>query len=97
MGGLVRGLRFAVGSLIRGPGFTVPALSILALGMTAATAIFTVVDSIVFRPLDYPAASRLVLVCEDHARLQGPPLARPFDFRFRPLGIDEGRPGAPFR
>jgi putative ABC transport system permease protein len=77
MGGLVRGVRFAIRSLARSPGFSGPALLILAMGMTAATAIFTVVDSIVFRPLDYPEASRLVLVCEDHPRLLGACIAAP--------------------
>lgn len=77
MGGVIRGLRQAARSLARSPGFTVPALLILAVGMTAATAIFTVVDAIVFRPLDLPDSRRLVLVCEDHARLQGLCIASP--------------------
>lgn len=71
MGGFLRAVRMAVRTLVRTPGFTVPALLILAIGMTAATAIFTVVDSIVFRPLDLPDPGRLVMVCEDHARLRG--------------------------
>jgi predicted permease len=71
MGGFVRPVRQALRSLARSPGFTVPALLILAVGMTAATAIFTVVDSIVFRPLDLPESDRLVLVCEEHPRMQG--------------------------
>jgi predicted permease len=52
--------------------------------MTAATAIFTVVDSIVFRPLDLPDSHRIVIVCEDHARLGGACIASPAtteDFR----------------
>ena len=77
MGGLTRAVRIWVRSLARSPGFTVPALLILAVGMTAATAIFTVVDSIVFRPLDLPDSHRLVLVCEDHPRLQGYCIAAP--------------------
>ena len=71
MGGMVRAIRLSLRSLMRSPGFTVPALLILAIGMTAATAIFTVVDSIVFRPLDLPDSDRLVMVCEDHPRLLG--------------------------
>ncbi len=71
MGGFARSVRQSLRSLARSPGFTVPALLILAIGMTAATAIFTVVDSIVFRPLDLPDSERLVLVCEEHPRMQG--------------------------
>ncbi|MHB1192813.1 MAG: ABC transporter permease [Longimicrobiales bacterium] len=71
MAGFVRSVRQSLRSLARSPGFTVPALLILAIGMTAATAIFTVVDSIVFRPLDLPESERLVLVCEEHPRMQG--------------------------
>ena len=83
MTGMVRQLRFSIRSLFRSPGFTVPSLLILAIGMTAATAIFTVVDSVVFRPLDLPDSNRLVIVCEDHPRLQGLCIASPgntYDF-----------------
>jgi putative ABC transport system permease protein len=69
--------RLSVRSLIRRPRFTLPALLILATGMTAATAIFTVVNSIVLRPLDFPDSGRLVIVCEDHARLRGLCIASP--------------------
>ncbi len=69
MTGFARPVRQVLRSLARSPGFTVPALLILAVGMTAATAIFTVVDSIVFRPLDLPDSDRLVLVCEEHPRM----------------------------
>jgi len=84
MAGMGRQLRFSLRSLFRSPGFTVPSLLILAIGMTAATAIFTVVDSVVFRPLDLPESDRLVVVCEDHPRLQGYCIASPgnvHDFR----------------
>lgn len=64
-------------SLSRVPAFTVPALLVLAVGMTAATTIFTVADAIVFRPLDLPDSGRLVMVCEDHPRLRGRCLGSP--------------------
>jgi len=67
--GAIRQIRFALRSLLHSPTFTIPALVILATGMTAATAIFTVVDSVVFRPLDIPESHRLVIVCEEHARV----------------------------
>lgn len=76
-GGVVRDLRFALRSLLRSPGFTLPVLAILAAGMTAATAIFTVVDSIVYKPLDLPESRRIVIVCEDHPDLRGVCIASP--------------------
>lgn len=77
MGGFVRAVRMSLRSLARSPGFTLPALLILAIGMTAATAIFTVVDSIVFRPLPLPESRQLVFLCEDHPRMQGACVATP--------------------
>ncbi len=74
---VAREARLALRSLARSPGFTLPALLILAVGMTAATAIFTVVDSIVLRPLDLPDSQRLLIVCEDHPRLRGVCIASP--------------------
>ncbi len=53
-------LRYALRSLRRSPGFTIPAIAILALGMGAATAVFTVVHRVVLQPLPYPDAARLV-------------------------------------
>ncbi|HSM61131.1 MAG TPA: ADOP family duplicated permease [Longimicrobiales bacterium] len=75
--GAMRRIRVAFRSLARSPGFTLPALAILAIGMAAATAVFTVVDSIVFRPLDLVDSERLVIVCEDHRRLEGLCIASP--------------------
>ena len=74
---LSRSLGRTVRSMVRSPGFTLPALLILAIGMSAATAIFTVVDGIVFRPLAYPESGRIVMLCEDHARLGGGCVAAP--------------------
>lgn len=82
----VRAIRTSVRSLFRSPGFTIPALLILTIGMTAATAIFTVVDSIVFRPLDLPDSGRLIMVCEDHARLSGTCIGSPVNTEDLRLG-----------
>lgn len=59
---LGRETRLAARALRRSPGFTLVAFITLALGIGAATAIFTLLDSVVLRPLPYPNDSRLVWV-----------------------------------
>jgi hypothetical protein len=49
-----RDLRFAVRSLARMPGFTSIALLVIAVGIGLNTAVFTVVDAVVLKPLTYP-------------------------------------------
>jgi putative ABC transport system permease protein len=54
-------LRLALRSLRRAPGFSAVATLSLALGIGAATTLFSVVDAMDFRPLPYPNADRLVV------------------------------------
>jgi predicted permease len=54
--------RFAARSLWRSPGFTAIAILTLAIGIGASTAVFSVVDLLLFRSLPYPRAGRLVSV-----------------------------------
>ncbi len=59
---LLQDVRFGIRLLRRTPGFTVAAVLALALGIGATTAIFTVLDRVVLRPLPYPNPDRLVMV-----------------------------------
>jgi putative ABC transport system permease protein len=61
-------LRYSFRSLRKLPTFSVMALLVLGLGIGATTAIFSVVNSVVFRPLPYPGADRLALIWETDLR-----------------------------
>jgi predicted permease len=60
MSSVTRELALVVRKLIRTPGFTVIAVLTLAVGIGANTAIFSVVDGVVLKPLPYPDADELV-------------------------------------
>ncbi len=64
MNGFVRDIRFAARSLRKSPGFAAAALATLALGIGANTAVFSVVDAVLFRPLPFSDPGRLVAVFE---------------------------------
>ena len=54
--------RYATNILRRSPGFAAVAILIFALGIGASTAIFTLVDTVLLRPLPYHDPSRLVML-----------------------------------
>ncbi|MFC1660978.1 ABC transporter permease, partial [Gemmatimonadota bacterium] len=64
--------RFGLRILIRNPVFAMVGILTLALGIGASTAIFSVVDGILLRPLPYPDPSKLVTVWADFSERGGP-------------------------
>src|SRR4051794_11506821 len=67
MDALVQDLRYAVASMRRNRAFAAAALSTLAVGIGATTAVFSVVYGVLLRPLPYPDSNRLVRLSEEHA------------------------------
>jgi predicted permease len=61
---LARDLRYTIRTLARTPGFTLTAILVMALGIGATTALFTIVKSVLLNPLPYPHSSRLVSLYE---------------------------------
>ena len=67
MSTFLQDLRYAVRSLFRQPSFAIAAIATLALGIGATTAIFTVVNAVVFRPLPVERPDRLVAILNQSA------------------------------
>ena len=61
---LIKDIRYGIRSLAKRPAFTAIAIITLALGIGASTAIFSVVDGVLLRPLPYPNADQIVQLRE---------------------------------
>src|SRR5690349_2934868 len=71
MGTLRQHVRFAIRFLLKAPGFSLVVILTLALGIGANTAIFSVIYSVLLRPLPYPHGERLVRLGEATTQAQG--------------------------
>ncbi|MGB9457848.1 MAG: ABC transporter permease [Bryobacteraceae bacterium] len=60
----MRQWKYALRALVRRPAFTLGVLALLAVGIAVNTALFSVVDTVVWRPLPYPDPARLVALYE---------------------------------
>jgi hypothetical protein len=74
---MVADVKYAIRMLVKTPGFTVIAVITLALGMGAATSIFSVVGFVLLRPLPYPQQERIVELSEVSDSGRAMPFAEP--------------------
>src|SRR5262245_37754892 len=80
MDDILRALRHGVRSLRRNPGFTIPSVLTLALGIAASSLIYCVVRSTLLRTLPFADPDRLVALWEHHPLLGKQEISAP-DFR----------------
>jgi putative ABC transport system permease protein len=77
MQGLLKDLRYGLRTLLKEPTFALIAVVTLALGIGANTAIFSVIDAVLLRPLPYAESDRLVLVNERSPQMDGMSISWP--------------------
>ena len=87
---LLQDLRYGLRTLAKAPAFSLAAVFILALGIGANTAIFSVVNAVILRPLPLADSSRIMRVWHTHPR-SSLPAAPPSRCRQRTTWIGAGR------
>src|SRR5215472_6059198 len=81
MENVLHDLRYAIRGLRKSPAFSAIAVITLALGIGANTAMFSVIDAVLLRPLPYPDSDNLVQIYEtdsSHGTIRGP--VSPYNF-----------------
>ena len=85
---MLQDLRFALRTIRQAPGFTVVVTLTIALGVGATTAIFSVVDAVLLRPLPYPAQTSLAKLFDTNRGRDAAVLSFPEFIDWRDRGGD---------
>lgn len=97
LSGLGGDVRFALRMLRRAPVFTATALATLAIGIGITTAIYSIVDAVLLRPLPYPNAARIVSITNDYPGGMGKAAVAPPEFADYRTGLHSFDRFAAFR
>src|SRR5262245_54433841 len=85
---MLQDFRYALRAIRQGPGFSLVVTLTIALGVGATTAIFSVVDAVLLRPLPYPAQASLVKLFDTNRGRDAPVLSFPEFIDWRDRGSD---------
>ena len=77
MRSLISHFRLSIRLLVKSPGFTITAILILGLGIGGNTAIYSMVEAVLLKPLPYPHPERLVQVYQSYRSFDRLPLDYP--------------------